>query len=566
MRSFLILGEVYSGMKKIKVTILGSTTQEVDKGIKAGSLISSAVNQNPRFPIIGVLVNNDVRSLDFTLETDSTVDFLTYKHREGQEIYRRSLSAVLTAAVFELYRNYRLVIGHSLGNSYFYDLYSDVPVSEEILIEIGAKMREIIEKNMPFAKEVMKKEDAAKLFGELGYPDKKRLIQYMTEPEINIFRLGNYVDIRMGAMVPSTGFVPFFELNRYNNGFVVRFPEPMNPTQISGMKNWTKLFAVYRESKTWGSILNVNNIGRLNELAAQNKISDMIKIQEALHEKKIAAVADEITKRRGEVKLILIAGPSSSGKTTFSKRLCTQLMVNGLKPVTLSLDNYFLNHEQSPVDQDGNLDFETIKALDLDLLNAQLIELLKGKEVQIPEYDFKTGKRKVSTTSMRINEDMCIIMEGIHGLNDELTHSVPHQNKYKIYASALTQLCIDDFNRIPTTDTRLIRRMVRDAKFRGYTAKETIHRWPSVRRGEEIHIFPYQENADFMFNSALIYELSVLKQFAEPLLKQITREDKEHSEAQRLLKFLRLIVPINYDEVPPTSILREFISGSSFKY
>lgn len=558
--------EVYFPMKKIKVTILGSTTQEVDKGIKVGTLVSSAVNQNPRFPVIGALINNDVRSLDYTLETDSTIDFLSYKHREGQEIYRRSLSAVLTAAVFELYRNCRLIIGHSLGNSYYYDLYSDVPVSEEILVEISAKMREIIDKNVPFVKEVMKKEDAAKLFGDLGYPDKKRLIQHMTEPEINIFKLGNYVDIRMGAMVPTTGCVPYFELNRYNYGFVLRFPEPMNPTQISGMKNWTKLFSVYRESKNWGSILNVNNIGRLNELAAQNKISDMIKIQEGLHEKKIAGIADEITKRRNEVKIILIAGPSSSGKTTFSKRLCVQLMVNGLKPVTLSLDNYFLNHEQSPVDQDGNLDFETIKALDLDLLNAQLIELLKGKEVQIPEYDFKTGKRKSSTTPMRINEDMCIIMEGIHGLNDELTHSVPHQNKYKIYASALTQLCIDDFNRIPTTDTRLIRRMVRDAKFRGYSAKETIHRWPSVRRGEEIHIFPYQENADFMFNSALIYELSVLKQFAEPLLKQITREDKEHSEAQRLLKFLRLIVPINYDEVPPTSILREFISGSSFKY
>jgi len=384
--------------------------------------------------------------------------------------------------------------------------------------------------------------------------------------EVTIYRLGNYLDIEYGAMMPSTGYAKLFELNKYNTGIILRFPEPINPTQISPIKNWTKLFSVYRESKTWGAILNINNIGRLNEFAAQKKIFDIIKIQEALHEKKIALIADEISKRSDDVKLILIAGPSSSGKTTFSKRLSVQLMVNGLNPIALSLDNYFLNHEQSPVDEDGNLDFECIKALDLELLNAQLIDLLKGKEVQIPEYDFKTGKRKATTKPLRISENTCIIMEGIHGLNEELTSSIPARNKFKIYASALTQLCIDDYNRIPTTDTRLIRRMVRDAKFRGYSAKDTISRWPSVRRGEERNIFPFQENADVMFNSALIYELSVLKQFAEPLLKEITTDDKEYHEAQRLLKFLDLFIPINYEEVPPTSILREFISGSSFKY
>jgi len=553
-------------MEKIKVTLLGQATQEYDKNIKLSELAALFPNPNPRFQTLGATVNNVVHCLQCSLHSDSTVEFLTYKNREGQEIYRRSLSAVLTCAVFELYRNSRMIIGHSLGNAYYYSLNTDVPVGDEIIAEISAKMNEIIQKDMPFEKQTLPKDEAEQLFKNLGYPDKVRLIRYMPYNEVTIYRLGNYVDIEYGALVPSTGYVKYFELNKYNTGIILRFPEPINPTQISPIKNWNKLFSVYRESKAWGAILNINNIGRLNEFASQKKIFDIIKIQEALHEKKIAIIADEISKRSGSVKLILIAGPSSSGKTTFSKRLSVQLMVNGLNPIALSLDNYFLNHEQSPVDEDGNLDFECIKALDLELLNSQLIDLLKGKEVQIPEYDFKTGKRKATTKPLRISENTCIIMEGIHGLNEELTSSIPAHNKFKIYASALTQLCIDDYNRIPTTDTRLIRRMVRDAKFRGYSAKDTISRWPSVRRGEERNIFPFQENADVMFNSALIYELSVLKQFAEPLLKEITVEDKEYHEARRLLKFLELFLPIDYEEIPPTSILREFISGSSFKY
>lgn len=553
-------------MEKIKVTLLGQATQEYDKNIKLSELAALFPNPNPRFQTLGATVNNVVHCLQCSLHSDSTVEFLTYKNREGQEIYRRSLSAVLTCAVFELYRNSRMIIGHSLGNAYYYSLNTDVPVGDEIIAEISAKMNEIIQKDMPFEKQTLPKDEAEQLFKNLGYPDKVRLIRYMPYNEVTIYRLGNYVDIEYGALVPSTGYVKYFELNKYNTGIILRFPEPINPTQISPIKNWNKLFSVYRESKAWGAILNINNIGRLNEFASQKKIFDIIKIQEALHEKKIAIIADEISKRSGSVKLILIAGPSSSGKTTFSKRLSVQLMVNGLNPIALSLDNYFLNHEQSPVDEDGNLDFECIKALDLELLNSQLIDLLKGKEAQIPEYDFKTGKRKATTKPLRISENTCIIMEGIHGLNEELTSSIPAHNKFKIYASALTQLCIDDYNRIPTTDTRLIRRMVRDAKFRGYSAKDTISRWPSVRRGEERNIFPFQENADVMFNSALIYELSVLKQFAEPLLKEITVEDKEYHEARRLLKFLELFLPIDYEEIPPTSILREFISGSSFKY
>jgi len=553
-------------MEKIKVTLLGQATQEYDKDIKLSDLAALFPNPNPRFQTLGATVNNVVHCLQCSLHSDSTVEFLTYKNREGQEIYRRSLSAVLTCAVFELYRNSRMIIGHSLGNAYYYSLNTDVPVGDEIIAEISAKMNEIVQRDMQFEKQTLPKDEAEELFKKLGYPDKVRLIRYMPYNEVTIYRLGNYVDIEYGALVPSTGYVKFFELNKYNTGIILRFPEPINPTQISPIKNWNKLFSVYRESKAWGAILNINNIGRLNEFASHKKIFDIIKIQEALHEKKIAIIADEISKRSDEVKLILIAGPSSSGKTTFSKRLSVQLMVNGLNPIALSLDNYFLNHEQSPVDEDGNLDFECIKALDLELLNSQLIDLLKGKEVQIPEYDFKTGKRKSTTKPLRISENTCIIMEGIHGLNDELTSSVPAHNKFRIYASALTQLCIDDYNRIPTTDTRLIRRMVRDAKFRGYSAKDTISRWPSVRRGEERNIFPFQENADIMFNSALIYELSVLKQFAEPLLREITIEDKEYHEARRLLKFLELFLPIGYEEIPPTSILREFISGSSFKY
>jgi len=553
-------------MEKIKVTILGQATQEYDKNIKLIDLASSFPKPNPRFQTTGAVVNNVVNCLQCKLTSDCTVEFLTYKNREGQEIYRRSLSAIMAFSVFQLYRNSRLVIGHSLGNAYYYSLNTDIPVTEEIIAEIRAKMNEIVQKDIPFEKEILSKDDAINLFKKLGYPDKVRLIKNMPYNEVCVYKLEDFVDIEYSAMLPSTGYAKYFELNKYNTGLILRFPEPTNPTQISPIKNLNKLFSVYRESKAWGAILNINNIGRLNEFITQNKISDIIKIQEALHEKKIAEIADEIHKRREDVKLILIAGPSSSGKTTFSKRLSVQLMVNGFTPVALSLDNYFLNHEQSPVDEEGNLDFESIRALDLELLNAQLIDLLKGKEVQIPEYDFKTGQRKSSTKPMRISENTCIIMEGIHGLNDELTSSIPTRNKFRIYASALTQLCMDDYNRIPTTDTRLIRRMVRDAKFRGYSAKETISRWPSVRRGEERNIFPFQENADMMFNSALIYELAVLKQFAEPLLKQMTTDDKEYNEAQRLLNFLELFVPINFEEIPPTSILREFISGSSFKY
>lgn len=553
-------------VEKIKVTILGSATQEVDKGVNLSTLAASLPNPNPRFQVLGAMVNNRLQSLEYNLENDSNVDFITYKTREGQELYRRSMSMLLNCAVFKLYRNARLVIGHSLGNSYYYDLYTDVPVTDEILRDITAKMRELVDKDIPITREVMSREEAVELFKRHGYPDKVKLLKYIDDTEVIINRIEDFVDVEFGTVVTSTSFLKYFELNRYNDGFVLRFPEALNPTIISEMKNWTKLFSIYRESKLWGRILNINNIGRLNEIVESGGISDIIKIQEALHEKKIAAIADEITKRRADVKLILIAGPSSSGKTTFSKRLCTQLMVNGLKPVTLSLDNYFLNHELSPVDEEGNLDFESIKALDLELLNMHLVDLLKGKEVTIPEYDFKNGKRKATGKPMRINDDMCIIMEGIHGLNDELTRSVPSHNKFKIYASALTQLCIDDFNRIPTTDTRLIRRMVRDSKFRGYSAKNTINRWPSVRRGEEKNIFPYQENADVMFNSALVYSLSVLRSYAEPLLQQINPEDKEYNEAQRLLHFLRLLKPIQPDEIPPTSILREFISGSSFRY
>lgn len=553
-------------MEKIKVTIHGLATQEYDKNITLLELASNYPNPNPRFQILGAIVNNEVKCLQCELTSDCTVEFITYKNSVGQEIYRRSVSAILACAVFELYRNSRLVIGHSLGNGYFYSFNTDIPVNDEIISEISQKMHEIVQKDIPFEKEKIEKNKALQLFKDLGYPDKARLIKYMPYDEITIYKLGNFIDIEYGATLPSTGYAKYFELTKYNNGILLRFPEATNPTQISPIKNWNKLFSIYRESKSWGSILNINNIGRLNELAANGKISDIIKIQESLHEKKIAIIADEITKRIDELKIILIAGPSSSGKTTFSKRLAIQLMVNGLNPVALSLDNYFLNHDQSPVDEDGNLDFESIKALDLELLNHHLSDLLKGKEVQIPEYDFKTGRRKPTTQPMRISENGCIIIEGIHGLNEELTSSIPAHNKFKIYASALTQLCIDDYNRIPTTDTRLIRRIVRDAKFRGYSAKETIKRWPSVRRGEERNIFPFQENADVMFNSALVYELSVLKQFAEPLLKEIKKEDKEYHEARRLLNFLDLFIPINYEEVPPTSILREFISGSSFKY
>jgi len=549
---------------KIIITLKDGSVHELPKGEPILALAKN-IPTEPHLPILCARVNNEIRSLDFVPEMDCQVEFLNYCTPPGQECYRRSLTFVLARAVLELYRNARLVIGHSIGNGFYYDLYTDVPVSDTILGYITEKMKTIISKDEPFDKKILSRADAVALFKKEGYPEKARLLQNLNTETVGVISCWKYYDIDLGAMVPSTGYLKVFELRQYANGFVLLFPKPQNPSLPSEIKDQPKIFQVYRESKEWGKILEVNNVGRLNQIIQNGQISDFIKVAEALHEKKIGQISDEIARRKAS-RIVLIAGPSSSGKTTFSKRLCIQLRVHGLRPVALSLDNYFLDREHTPKDEEGHYDFEDIHALDLPLFNQHLRDLLQGKEIQIPKFDFSTGQRRKETTPLRINEDQIVIIEGIHGLNDELTSSIPPQNKFKIYISALTQIVIDDYNRFSTTDTRLFRRAVRDKKFRGYSIEETIRRWPSVRRGEEKYIFPYQEGADMIFNSAVPYELPVLKPFIEPLLLDVQPENPLYGEVKRLLRLVALFKPLEPREVPPTSILREFIGGSSFHY
>ena len=551
-------------MEHITITLSDGTTHQLERG-KPIFEIARTIPTDPHLPILCARVDNDVRGLDFCPEFDCNVEFLDYRSGPGQDAYRRSATFILARAVLELYRNARLVIAHSIGNGYYYDLYTDVPVSKTILEYIREKMHAIIEKDEPFGKKMLTRAEAVALFKKEGYPEKARLTQNLNNDNVRVVSCWKYHDIDLGPMVPSTGIIKVFELRTYANGFMLVFPDPKNPRVPSEIRDQPKIFSVYRESKEWGKILEVNNVGRLNHIIQNGAISDFIKVAEALHEKKIGQIADEISRRK-TVRIVTIAGPSSSGKTTFSKRLCIQLTVNGLRPVALSLDNYFKNRDQTPRDEDGNFDFEDIHALDLDLINEHLEALLEGREVQIPRFDFSTGSRRKETDPLRINQDQIIIIEGIHGLNDELTKAAPASAKFKIYISALTQLVIDDYSRISTTDTRLIRRTVRDHKYRSYSAHDTIMRWPSVRRGEERNIFPFQENADMVFNSAVPYELSILKTAIEPLLSDIQPDKTSFGEARRLLRLLNLFKPLDAREVPPTSILREFVGGSSFHY
>ncbi len=537
----------------------------------SGTMILDAmdgVEQNEKYPILAAKVNNKLHSLKYRMHRDCRLEFITYRDREGVEVYRRSLCTILALAIQELRSNTRLVISHSLGNAYYYDYYTDIPVSERLLAIITDKMNEIIERDEPIERQVVTLEEARKLFAELGQSDKTLLLSYCELEKMAIYTCGTFVDIGYGPLVPSAGYIRKFKLKPYHHGFLLIFPEQETMEISYEVKSRRKLFQTYHEQKKWGKILEVNNVGRLNDKIHHGEISELIKVAEALHEKKLAAIADEITKRKDDIRLVLIAGPSSSGKTTFSKRLTIHLKATGLRPVALSLDNYFVDREHTPRDEEGNYDFEHLEALDLELFNEHLTRLLEGKEVGIPKFSFSKGRREEETTPLRIDDDQILIIEGIHGLNPRLTYSVPAHNKFKIFVSCLTQLSIDDYNRIPTTDTRCLRRMVRDEKFRGYGAAETLSRWPSVRRGEERWIFPFQEEADVMFNSALTYELCVLKRRAVPLLKRIPREHEMYNEARRLLRFLAYFQDIEkYEpEIPPTSILREFIGGSSFHY
>lgn len=531
------------------------------------SLLEISRDFQDKFPstIVAARVNNMLRELTYIPEGDVELEFIDLTSEDGERIYVRSLSCVFIRAAREVIKGCRVSIEHSLGNGIYCEVHGDRSITEPDVLAIEKRMREIIQKDIPFIKESIPLEEAVEMFKKDGQLDKVRLLKYRKRPFINIYSCGWFKDYFYGYMVPSTGFLKKFGLKFYPPGLILQFPNRYSPNDIPRFVDQPKLAAVFKEAEQWGEILRVGDVGSLNDHISAGKGRELVRIAEALHEKKIAQIADEISEHSDRLRVILIAGPSSSGKTTFAQRLSIQLKVNGLRPVSISLDDYFVNRDMTPKDENGNYDFESIEAIDLALFNRQLIELIEGKKVEVPTYNFQKGVREYSGNMLQVEKNQPIIIEGIHGLNERLTSSIPKENKFKIYVSALTQLNIDDHNRIPTTDTRILRRIVRDSQFRSNDALNTIKMWPSVRHGEEKYIFPFQEDADVMFNSALIYELSVLKRYAEPLLQQIDSRHREFSKAKVLLKFLSYFLPFDEeDEIPPNSIIREFIGKSCF--
>lgn len=552
-------------MEKIKLTLDNGAVMDVEKGTSLFD-IAKKTPADPELQILAAHVNNHLRPLDYAPQEDAAVEFLTYASKMGRKVYRRTANFILYMAVHELYYNTRLVIGHSLADGFYFDFFLDIPVNREVLNSIRDKMREIIETDTPFVHQTLKREEAIKFFRERAMSDKVRLLQNTDLPEVMVYQNGPFCDLAVYPLAYSTGAVSKFALHTYSPGFVMQFPDQERFQLKTDTGKNTKLFNIYQESKSWGQILGVNNVGRLNEIINNDGVSDLIKVAEGLHEKKIANIADAVDQHREDVKIVLIAGPSAAGKTTFTKRLAIQLMVNGIRPISISVDNYFVDRELCPRDENGEYDFEALEALDLELFNRHLGELMEGREIALPKFDFEIGKRIPAHRRLRLEDDQILLVEGIHCLNERLTEAVDEKNKLKIYINALTQLCIDDHNRISTTDTRILRRMIRDKKYRNYEASETLDRFASVIRGERKHIFPLQESADFVFNSALVYELAVLKDFSLPLLRAIPESDAMYPEAERLLNFLELFRAVPAEEIPPTSILREYIGDSSFKY
>jgi uridine kinase len=514
-------------------------------------------------PIIAAKVNNEIRDLQFSVTNDCNVDFLDLYTESGIKVYQRSITFVMIAAVRELFPRGEVTVEHSLSKGLYCELHIGQPVTAEHLAQLERRMRKIVEEDRPITMKSLPIGEVVELFKASGQAEKVKHLQQLKRERVRIYYCGEVYDYFYGTMTPSTGNLKVFELRQHASGFILRIPEKEAPDRLPEFVAQPKLSEIFLEAERWGDILQCGYVASLNEYVETNTINDIIRVAEALHEKKIAQIADFVSKHK-EVRVILVAGPSSSGKTTFAQRLTVQLKVNGLRPVALSLDDYFVDRDRTPKDEEGKYDFEAIEAIDLKLFNEHLCRILNGEAVSVPSYNFQTGQREYRGHIIEITKSQPLIIEGIHGLNERLTTSVPREHKVKIYISALTQLSIDNHNRIPTTDTRLIRRIVRDNQFRSHDALKTLNMWHSVRRGEERNIFPFQEEADIMFNSALIYELGVLKKYAEPLLEQITPDQVAYSEAKRLLKFLTYFRCIEDSGIPNNSILREFIGGSCF--
>lgn len=552
-------------MKDITVTFEDGSKKIYTYGTRIHKIFKDMKPSDNSTPI-AALVNNELVNLSFKVEINATIKAVTSESYQGIRISRKTLSFILAMASRQLFPERLLVIGHSIGDSYYYYYESEAEISDRDINKLFAQMNLIIRNAFPIERRVISYSEALEFFQNENQKATALLLRYRNEPKIPIYICGDFIDLSFEPLLPSTEKVPPFSLHNYAPGFLLRYPNINTPHTLSSFRNIPTLFNVFKEYKAWGKILNVNCVGKLNMRSEEKKIKPFIRVAEALQNKKISQIADDIYKHRDEVKVILIAGPSSSGKTTFSKKLSIQLQVLGFNPIGISLDDYYLPKDKTPRDSEGNPDFEALEALNIEQLNHNLLDLFAGKEVETPVFNFKIGRPKDTGRMLKMFKRNILILEGIHGLNPGLTPQIPDSTKYKIYISALTQLNLDNHNRIPTTDNRLIRRMVRDHQFRGSSAGDTLHMWSSVRRGEDKNIFPFQDQADSAFNSALDYELGVLKIFAEPLLKTVKPNDEVYTEARRLQVFLSNFSTIPPRYVPAESILREFIGESDFSY
>ena len=518
-------------------------------------------------PVLGALVNNRIKELSFVVVKNKKVEFIDYSHPDGLRLYVRSLVFILYAAIHEIFPQVKLKMMHGISRGYYCELSGlDRPITDSDIFAIKTEMRQWIEKDVPFKKVGLPTEDAVDICRIQNLQYKAKLFEQQGTLFTYLYFMDGMANYFYGHLVPSTGYMQVFDLVQYYEGLLLRIPDPQKFSEVQPYSRLDKLFGIFQEHKDWAELLEVPNVANLNEFTLYGMSGEIIKISEALHEKKIAEIANLINDRKGMVKIVLIAGPSASGKTTFSKRLMVQLAVNGMKPTMISLDDYFVDREMTPKDHNGEYDFEAIEAIDIEFFNRQLIQLFNGETIELPKFNFTVGRKFPSSKKLQLGPGSILIVEGIHGMNPDLVPHIEPANTFKIFLSALTQISIDDQNHISTTDNRMIRRMIRDSKYRNYSAQDTIRRWPSVRAGEDKNIFPYQENADVMFNSALIYELAVLKKYAEPLLKSVPESQVEFSESNRLLKFLSYFKDIDDREIPPTSLIREFLGGSSFTY
>ena len=539
-------------------------TQKVEIGSTLFDVFSSFDLKMTHGPV-SARVNNKVEGMHYRVYNSKDVEFLDMTSASGSRAYTRTLFFVLCKAVQDIYPNTDVVIDIPVSNGFYVDIRLGRPVVDEDVNILRRRMQEIIDSKMPIRRFTVPTEEAIALFQEKGDVEKVKLLRTSGSIYTTYYKIGEYVDYYYGTLLTNTSQLYLFGLEKYYDGMLLRIPSVSNPDELGEMTRQDKMFDIFKEHHRWQEILGIRTVGDFNQAIDAGHATDIINISEALQEKKLAKIAEEIASREG-VKLVLLAGPSSSGKTTSCKRLSIQLAVNGLKPLQISLDDYFVDRDKTPKDENGEFDFESIYALNLDLLNEQFNALFRGEEVELPKYDFPSGKSVKSGKKLKLEPNNVLVVEGIHALNPELTAHVPEEQIFRVYASALTTILLDNHNYIPTTDNRLLRRIIRDYKYRGVSAQETIHRWPSVRAGENKWIFPFQENADAMLNTAMLYELSVLKMQAEPLLQQVPENCEEFAEAYRLLKFLKYFKGIPYNNLPPTSLLREFLGGSSFHY